>query len=95
MEENHQLFLREKGLLWQRLSVVEGYIYQRFLKQMEKRELTGMIAMDSGIDSLRHEDVWRANLEDNVRLYVTGEALEDLREPGCGERILRRGLVTI
>ncbi len=54
-----------------------------------------MIAMDSGIDSLRHEDVWRANLEDNVRLYVTGEALEDLREPGCGERILRRGLVTI
>lgn len=94
IEGNHQLFLREKGLLWQKLSVMEGYIYQRFLKQLEKKELTGMIAMDSGIDSLRREYVWKASLNDNVKLYMTGEALEDLRRPRCEKEILRRGLVT-
>lgn len=94
-EKDHQMFLREKGILWKRLSVVEGYIYQRFLKQIEKRELTGRIDMDSGIDSLRHECVWMADLKGNLRLYMTGEALEDLREPGCGEKIFGKGLVTV
>lgn len=82
VEEDHQTFLRKKGMEWKRLSVLEGYIYQRFLKQMEENRLVGMIAMDSGIDSLRKEKLLSLEMEDGSILYMTEQAVKDLKIAG-------------
>lgn len=76
--ENHQDFLRKKGMQWENLNIVEGYIYNRFMKQMLDGTLTGRIAMDDGIDSLRKEALYSVRMADGNMLYLTEPALDML-----------------
>mgnify|MGYP007033824083 CR=1 FL=1 len=77
-KENHQDFLRKKGIQWENLNIVEGYIYNRFLKQMLSGELIGRIAMDDGIDSLRKETLYFGRTPKGEYLYLTKEAVNML-----------------
>lgn len=76
--ENHQEFLRKKGIQWERLDIVEGYIYNRFLKQMLSGTFVGRIAMDDGIDSLRKESLYAARTPGGNMLYLAEPALKML-----------------
>lgn len=77
-KENHQDFLREKGIQWENLNIVEGYIYNRFLKQMLSGDCIGRIAMDDGIDSLRKEILYSLRTPEGNYLYLTEEAVSML-----------------
>lgn len=78
LSENHQDFLRRKGMQWENLNIVEGYIYNRFVRQMQDGSLVGRIAMDDGIDSLRKESLYSVNMPGGETLYLTEEALSML-----------------
>ena len=63
---------------WENLNIVEGYIYNRFVRQMQDGSLVGRIAMDDGIDSLRKESLYSVNMPGGETLYLTEEALSML-----------------
>lgn len=77
-QENHQDLLRAKAMKWNRLTIMEGYIYDRFIPQILERRLVGQITMDSGIDSLRKEKIYSANTPNGVILYLTERAVKAL-----------------
>lgn len=85
--EDHQTFLRKKGMQWEDLNIVEGYIYNRFLKELLDGKLVGNIAMDDGIGSLRKEKIYFISFSEENVLYLSGQALAmlELRDLGVSE----------
>lgn len=77
-QENHQDLLRAKAMKWNRLTIMEGYIYDRFMPQILEKRLVGRIAMDSGIDRLRKEKIYSANTPNGAILYLTERAVKAL-----------------